>query len=159
MRMLIVDNEPLADPIVNCLSERLAIEVDYARTGTLGARLIGTGLYDIALIDSFLSEILGTALAAFAANQNTPALLISRHPAASTRLAHLGFPYIEKPFQIDRLCDATRRATQGRAEAVRELQAANTRMQTNIRALAAAIEESNRLLDVIKRETGVRAHP
>lgn len=51
MRMLVVDTEPLADPIIDCLGDRLAVEVDYARTGTPGARLIGTGQYDIALID------------------------------------------------------------------------------------------------------------
>ena len=148
-RMLIVDNEPLADPIVDCLGDRLAIEVDYARTATLGARLIATGRYDIALIDCFLQEILGTELAAFAANQNTPALLISRHPATSTKLSHLGFPYIETPFHIDRLCEETRRAARERAEAVDRLKAASTRMQANFRALAAAMEQSNRLLDEI----------
>nr|WP_294517937.1 hypothetical protein [uncultured Rhodopila sp.] len=156
MRVLIVDNDPLADPIVECLGERMAVEVDYARSGTLGARLIGTGLYDIALIDSFLPEILGTELAAFAADMNTPALLISRHPATSVKLGRLGFPYIEKPFHIDRLCDETRRATQEPAAAVSRLKAASTRLQANVRTLAAAMETSNRLLDEIKIAVGGR---
>ena len=59
---------------------------------------------------------------------------------------------MEQPFHIDRLCDETRKATRKRSEAIHRLKAAGSRMQVNIQALFAALEQSRRLLDGIKDE-------
>ena len=97
--ILVVDDEPmLCDLFRGWLYNQLGADVECSLTATIGRTDDGCMRYDLAVIDAVLPDASGAALAELAANQNTPALLISGHPEVIVKLGQFGFPTLQKPF-------------------------------------------------------------
>lgn len=152
-RVLLIEDEPLiCELIVDCLGEQFNADVQCARDGTLGAQMLASRHFDIAIIDVGLPQISGIELAAFAANENIPVLLISGHPAINDKLRALGYPYLEKPFGIDALMREAARVISESRENIRRVKASAEKMLINTKELSASLAESRRLLYEIKAQ-------
>jgi DNA-binding response OmpR family regulator len=152
-RVLLIEDEPLiSDLIVDCFGSMFDAEVECASDGFSGARMIAGLHFDLAVIDVGLPLISGFELAAFAANENIPVLLVSGHPGLNEKLRRFGYPYLEKPFGLKALCAEAVRAIGESQENIRRVKDSAARMWANTEALSAALAESQRLLREIKAQ-------
>jgi DNA-binding response OmpR family regulator len=153
-RILVVDDEPmLCDLFRGWLQESLGADVACSLTGTLAAQMmVGRG-FNLALIDAVLPDASGIALAALAANHNTPALLMSGHPEIIDKLDRCGFPTLKKPFPSSRLLAEASSIMRHAAENILAVQASAAEMRVRTQALKAAMDESHRLADAIAART------
>jgi DNA-binding NtrC family response regulator len=118
--------------------------------------------FDLAIIDVGLPEISGVELATFAANENIPVLLISGHPEINNKLERFDYPYLAKPFGLDKLAAEAVRVIAATGENIRRVKASAEKMRANKEALSAAVAESQRLLQEIKTQHAARklvSHP
>jgi len=112
----------------------------------VGASVLASRTFDLALIDVVLPGVSGLVLAAVAANTNTPALMMSGHPDAAENCESFGFLYLTKPFGIETLCRKTAKVLEGTCEAIRRTQEAAARMQEARKRLNDEIALGKRLV-------------
>jgi DNA-binding response OmpR family regulator len=152
-KVLLIEDEPaICDLIVDCFGKLFGAEIECARNGLLGARMIAGWHFDLAVIDAGLPHISGLELAGFAANENIPVLLVSGHPGVSDKLRRFSYPYLEKPFGLDALCAEAARVIDESRENIRRVKASAARMLATTEALSNAMMESRRLLREIKAQ-------
>jgi len=99
-KILVVDDEPLICEIISDLFEDAGIEVECAISAPSASTLLLIDRFDLAIIDATLPRASGFFLAALAADENVPVLLMSGHPDAQFELQQFGYPFIEKPFPL-----------------------------------------------------------
>jgi DNA-binding response OmpR family regulator len=146
--LLVVDDDPLVcDMVTDCLQSELRARVDCALNGEDAWILIKSYQYDLALIDAVVPGIGGFQLAELAANENIGVLLTSGHPDSCDRLVRFDFPHLQKPYALDTLIAQASTIIQDARENIRRVQDAAAKMRARTVALAAAMEESRRLLD------------
>jgi DNA-binding response OmpR family regulator len=97
-RILVVDNEPLICETISYLFKDAGEEVECAIAAPSASMLLLRDRFDLAIIDATLPRASGFFLAALAADENIPVLLMSGHPDAQFELQRFGYPCIEKPF-------------------------------------------------------------
>jgi DNA-binding NtrC family response regulator len=120
--------------------------VHCARNGNDGKKLLETRSFDLALIDAHMPGIPGLELAAVAANENIPALIMSGHPDAAEKCDRFGFPYLSKPFGLEALARETERVMADKAAIIRQVKEATGRMRAEMQKLKSAMAESARLV-------------
>ena len=146
-KILVIDDDPM---VCGVITNRLldgGSEAEWAACRRLGAQMLVGDRFDLALIDGTLAEASGAALAEIAANENTAVLLLSGHPDTSAKLQRFGYPYLEKPFPLDRLWSEATQVIAETRENIGRVKAAAVKMQANAEALRAAGAESRRLQD------------
>jgi DNA-binding NtrC family response regulator len=98
VKILVVDNESLICETISELFDGAGEEVECAIAAPCASTLLLSDRFDLAIIDATLPRASGFFLAALAADENIPVLLISGHPDAQFELQRFGYPFIEKPF-------------------------------------------------------------
>jgi DNA-binding response OmpR family regulator len=116
----------------------------------MGAQMLAGEHFSLVLINGTLAEVSGIELAEIAANENTPALLLSGHPETNDKLKLFGYPYLAKPFTMNRLLAESRKVMAESRENIRQVKAAAAKMLTSSEALKATVAKSHRLLDEAK---------
>ena len=135
VKILIVDDEPLVlDVLTASLGDVFDVEVERAETGLAGAKMIAAARYDLAIIDAGLPQISGLELAELAADRNIPVLLISGHPQAADDLQQFGFPYLAKPFPLDRFISEVTETMRDFSENIRSVKEASKKMMSSFEA-------------------------
>lgn len=154
-KILVVDDDALVcDVLTGCLREDLGAEVKCALTGEHGALMITGMRFDLTLIDALLPDVSGIALAEFAADEDTAALMMSGHPKINETLDRFDFPHLEKPFELASLVAEATNIMRDTRKNIRRVKASAVQMRASSEALNAAMEKAWRLLDAIK----VRQH-
>lgn len=156
-KILLVDDDPLiCDLVVDWFGDKFGTEVLCPRSGMLGARMMMSSHFDLAVIDVDLPEISGLELAAFAANENIPVLLVSGHPGTNDRLERLRYPFLAKPFKLHELTAEAARIIAESHENIARVKASAAKMLASTEALSVAVAESRRLLQEIKAQQVAR---
>jgi DNA-binding NtrC family response regulator len=119
-----------------------------AHTGPEATRLLEQEHYDLALIGLPLVGTSGFDLAAIAVEKNTAVLLMTGHPVLQLTMRQFGFPYLGKPFTLNALRIAAERAVLDHPAQSAQLRTALKHLTENRKAMAKAMDESDRLLDV-----------
>jgi DNA-binding response OmpR family regulator len=86
----------------------------------------------LVLIDEILPGLSGTELAAIAADENTPGLLISAHPHVIGQLERYGFPYLAKPFSLEQLLAQSEAIVAAPEESILRVRNAIARMNASV---------------------------
>jgi DNA-binding NtrC family response regulator len=115
----------------------------------VGARKLQSGGFDLALIDGTLPGLSGMHLAQIAAHENTPALLMSGHPAVNDDLERFGFPYLVKPFTLSQLLEEVRQTIANADENIRRVKQSATQMQASMEQLKQTPADTKTVLDRI----------
>jgi DNA-binding response OmpR family regulator len=150
-KILVVDDEPLICQVVtDCLQDYDGIDVVCASDGKMGAQMLAGGHFALVLINGTLAEVSGIELAEIAANENTPALLLSGHPETNDKLKRFGYPYLAKPFTMNRLLAESRKVMAESRENIRQVKTAAAKKLASSEALKATVAKSNQLLDEAK---------
>jgi DNA-binding NtrC family response regulator len=154
-KVLIIDDNPLVCEVISdCFEIWPATIVDCAQTGEVAAHKLREQRFDLALIDSILPGFSGLQLAERAANQNTPALLLSGHPDVSQKLERFGYPYLKKPVSLTQLLLKSQQAMALAYENVCRIKDSAARLQADIEAAKATMAASRRLVDKINAYKG-----
>jgi pyruvate/2-oxoglutarate dehydrogenase complex dihydrolipoamide dehydrogenase (E3) component/CheY-like chemotaxis protein len=97
--ILLAEKDPaLRDLLADILKVELAATVTCASTGTVGAEIIATEFFSLAIIDVHMTGITGYDLAARTTSRNIPALLCTGHPDDIAMLQNCNRPHLAKPF-------------------------------------------------------------
>jgi hypothetical protein len=99
---------------------------------------------------------LGMELAAIAANENTPLLLLSGQSEADDKLEEPNYPDLANPFSLDRLLAESKQVVAEARENIRRAKASAVRMRASAEALRATLTELRQLLSRIERDTRTR---
>lgn len=146
--ILIADDEPrICGLLREFFQTDQGTHVASAHTGPEATRRLTQEHYDLALIGVPLAGSSGFDLAALAAKENTPVLLMTARSALQITMQQFAFPYLGKPFTLHALRAATERLLGDHAEQVAILKTSLKNMNVNRDALARAMEELDRLLD------------
>jgi hypothetical protein len=97
---------------------------------------------------------LGMELAAIAANENTPLLLLSGQSEADDKLEEPNYPDLANP--LDRLLAESKQVVAEARENIRRAKASAVRMRASAEALRATLTELRQLLSRIERDTRTR---
>ena len=128
----VIDDEQLiCELVVEALSDRGA-KVHCAYDGHDGKKLLEAQSFDLVLIDALMPGIPGLELAAIAANQNIPAMIMSGHPDVAEKCDRFGFPYLSKPFGLDVLARETAKVLADKAAIVLQVKEAVARMKVEM---------------------------
>jgi DNA-binding NtrC family response regulator len=150
----VVDDDLLiCNMIVDALGNPGAA-VQCATTGRSGRRLLTGKRFDLAIIDVVLPGASGIALAAIAANENTPVLLITGHPNVATRLDQYelaDFPCLQKPFDLVRLRTETERVVAETHQNVHRIKDSMARWRANLIALEDVVADFRQSIAVSRR--------
>jgi len=108
MRVLYVDDDPVARAYIQQGLERADMRVDVVPDAESGAALAGAHAYDVLVLDVMLEDSDGLTLLRDlrAAGVNTPALFLSARGAVADRVAGFaagGDDYLPKPFALAEL--------------------------------------------------------
>jgi DNA-binding response OmpR family regulator len=156
-KVLLIDDDPLiCDCIVDWFGDKFGMEVLCPRRGMLGARMMMSLHFDLAIIDVDVPEISGLELAAFAANENIPVLLTSSRPGKSDQLGRLRYPFLAKPFKLLELTAEVVRVIAESHENIRRVKESAAKMLASTEGLSVAVAESRRLLQEIKAQQVAR---
>jgi DNA-binding response OmpR family regulator len=104
--IVVIDDDPLICELIMDALGSSGTAVQCATRGRSGRKLLTGKRFDLAIIDVVLPDASGIALAAIAANENTPVLLITGRANVTARLKQydlLDFPCLLKPFDLVRL--------------------------------------------------------
>ncbi len=152
-KVLVIDDEAfICDLLGEYFRDDLGMIVECATSSIEGADVLERGRYDLVLIDAGMSERSGFDLAALAANEDTPVLLISGHPETNLILHQFSFPHLTKPFTLDKLRIEAARIMNEHSKNIAGVKASAARMEANAQALKAAMAQSDRLLDAARRQ-------
>jgi DNA-binding response OmpR family regulator len=150
---VIDDDSLICDLLADVLGDA-GTDVQCVTTGRSGRKLLTGRRFNLAIIDVVLPDASGLALAAVAANENTPVLLLTGHPRAIARLRQhevCDIPYLLKPFSLVRLCNETRRVMAESHQNVQRIKEGMARLRANLAGLDTTIANSERLIDVTRR--------
>ena len=95
----VIDDEPMIRDLVEDCLRQAGYEAHSATSAESGAKLLASRYFDLALIDVLLQDNSGIRLAQFAADQNTPVVLMTGHVETAVRLRQFDFPRMLKPVQ------------------------------------------------------------
>jgi DNA-binding response OmpR family regulator len=158
--MLLVQDDPLfCKLIAKYLKSSNTDDLKYALTGTLGARMIAGGAFDIALINATLPDISGIELAMLARNENVAVLMLSQNTRVSEELKQFDYQYLQRPFSFRTLLSESKRVVQeSRASFCRSRAIVSmpniAAAEANLEALRLEMVESNRMFDAIVARLG-----
>ena len=130
--LVVDDNALICELVMNFLGEWHATEVHAALDGRRAARKLQANSFDLALINATLPGLSGIHLGQIAACQETPALLMSGHPAVSDDLDRFGFPYLQKPFTLGQLLKRSRYAIADASGNIRQIKQSTIRLQASM---------------------------
>ena len=99
-KILVADPEPMICELIAAVFDAVGMQVVAVGTAPEGLTALLTESFDLAIIEAMLPGGAGINLAAVAADEQIPALLMSGHPSEILRLHALGFPFIQKPFSM-----------------------------------------------------------
>jgi DNA-binding response OmpR family regulator len=119
-----------------------------------GTRLIAGGRFDLALIEVVFPDMAGIDLAAAAANQDTSVLLLSDNSSSTEHARRLGYPCLEKPFEVDRVVMTSIAIVQRARMVVRDVATSAEKMDSAMRSLTAEVAEAHRVFDLIISRLG-----
>lgn len=106
IKILVVEDEfPIVD-LISIALKNVGYKVDYALDGEVGANLIETGKYDLALLDIMLPKFNGYELLDYAKTMELPIIFITAKGQLKDRIKGLDMgadDYIVKPFEIEEL--------------------------------------------------------
>ena len=149
-KVLVIDDEAIiCDLIGEYFREDLGMVVECVKSGTEGAMVLERERFDLALIDVTMSGMSGLDLAALAANEDTPVLLITGHPESNLKLSQFGFPHLCKPFTLEKLRIEAAKVMNQHVENIALVKASARRMQASSEALKAAMSQADRMMDAI----------
>ena len=124
-KILVADPEPMICELIG----DVFMQVVAVGTAPEGLTALLTKSFALAIIEAMLPGGSGIGLAAVAADENIPVLLMSAHPDTNLSLHALGFPFIQKPFCAKSLVvKAVQVVAQGK-ENIRLVKAASARTQ------------------------------
>jgi len=150
-KVLVVETDPVVcDVIADTMEVEHAALVRTASTGTLGADALEREAFDLVIIDVFIPDMSGFALAERAANKNIPSLLCTGHPDALAQLRKYGCPHLAKPFTIADLVYESARTIANTTENIHRVKASIAKLRATTDGLQATIAESRRLLNESK---------
>jgi DNA-binding response OmpR family regulator len=153
--MLLVQDDPVfCDNMRDYLQSPVLVEFEHAPTGKLGARMIASGRFDIALINATLTDMPGIELAARAANENLAVLMLSDNWRISEELARLGYRFLEVPCLFDTLLAEAKRLMQEHADYMTRLRSSTAVAEASLQALRAEVAEAHRRFDTIVGHLG-----
>jgi DNA-binding NtrC family response regulator len=147
------DDLSICNMIVDALGNPGAA-VQSATTGRSGRRLLTGKRFDLAIVDVVLPDASGIALAAIAASENTPVLLITGHPNVVARLDQYElaeFSCLQKPFDLVRLRIETERVVAETHQNVQRIKESMARWRANLIALEDAVADSRQSIAVNRR--------
>jgi DNA-binding NtrC family response regulator len=150
---VIDDDLLICNLIVDALGN-MGAAVQCATTGRSGRRLLTGKSFDLAIIDLVLPDASGIALAAIAANENTPVLLITGRPNVTARLTQYDladFPCLLKPFDLARLRIETERVISESRQNVLRIKEGMARRRASLIALDDAMADARQLIAVSRR--------
>ena len=150
----VIDDDPLIRDLITEAFDDGRAAVQCMPTGRAGRRLLTGKHFDLAIIDLVLPDASGIALAAIAANENTPVLLITSRPDVVARLEPydlLDFPCLLKPFDLVRLRMTVERVMAESHRNVRRITQGMARRRANLIALEDVMADAGRLIAVSRR--------
>jgi DNA-binding NtrC family response regulator len=134
--------------IARHLQENADARIEYALTTTQAEGLIVKDWFDLILIDAFPPEMPCLQLAALAAYQNIPALLLSGSRSTSAYLQALGYSCLERPFHLETLVSEAQCAIGQSRPAANRPGTLIASSQATMSALTAEVAEAYRLFDL-----------
>jgi DNA-binding NtrC family response regulator len=150
----VIDDDPLiCDLLADALGD-FGADVQCVTTGRSGRKLLTGKRFNLAIIDVVLPDASGLALAAIAANENTPVLLLTGHPRAMARLKQyeiVDIPCLLKPFDLVQLCAETERVMAESHQNVERIKEGMARLRANLVGREEAIANSERLIAESRR--------
>lgn len=153
-QIAVIDDDPLiCDLLADALGD-FGADVHCVTTGRSGRKLLTGKRFNLAIIDVVLPDASGLALAAIAANENTPVLLLTGHPRAMVRLKQyeiLNIPCLLKPFGLVQLRTETERVMAESHQNVERIKGGMARLRANLAGSEEAIANSERLINVSRR--------
>ena len=156
-RIAVIDDDLLiCNLIVDALGNTGTV-VQCATTGRSGRRLLTGKCFDLDIVDVVLPDASGLALAAIAANENTPVLLITDRRNVTARLKQYDladFPCLPKPFDLVRLRTETERVVAESHQNVQWIKEGMARWRANLIGLDDAIADARQLIAVSRRLCG-----
>jgi DNA-binding response OmpR family regulator len=154
-RLLLVHQEPgECGAFAEHLRRNADATVEFTVNAIQGEVMLTYGHFDLAIIDAILPEMPGTQLVALAAKRKTPVLLLSGAPSESAQLRTLGYPYLERPLNLDALVAETQRVIRETRLIIGTVRASAATMEAKINALAVEMAEAHRLFDLIMARLG-----
>ncbi len=149
--VLVIDDEPLICMLIGeYFRDMLGMAATCAISAEDGAISLAHQHFDLAVIDVGLEHEIAFDLAANAANDDTAVLLISGHAETSFKLKSLEYPYLAKPFTLEKLAGEAINAINERQSNITRIKASSVRRQISIKATKAAFAQSDRLLDMLR---------
>ena len=108
MRVLLVEDDPMIGRAVEAGLHGAGYAVDWVRDGTAAALAVGTGVYDLALLDLGLPRGDGLEILTGGrrSGEKLPILIITARDSVADRIAGLDAgadDYLVKPFDLDEL--------------------------------------------------------
>jgi DNA-binding NtrC family response regulator len=155
--IVVIDDDPLICEFIRDALGSSRTVVHCATRGRSGRKLLTSIRFELAIIDLVLPDASGIALAAIAANENTPVLLVTGHPKAITRLEQYNLrdlPCLQKPFDLVRLRTETERVVAESHQGVRRIKEGMARWRASLIALDDTMAAAKQLLAVNRRLYG-----
>jgi CheY-like chemotaxis protein len=147
-KALIIVRDPMACHVIAIgMEHHFGAIVTCAMTGTLGAEAIAHGIFDLAVIDTFLPDISGFELAESAAKRFTPVLLVTGDPDVEIKLQKHGYPYLTTPvFLLDDFAYQAAMIMTHSDENIRRVKASAARLRETADGLQLFMAKSRHLL-------------
>ena len=155
--IVVIDDDPLICELIADALGNSGATVQCARRGRSGRKLLTGKRFDLAIIDVVLPDASGIALAAIAANENTPVLFITGHTSATARLKQydlLDVPCLPKPLDLVRLRAEAERVMAESRQNIQRIKDGMARWHASLRALDDTMAESRLLIDISRRLCG-----
>jgi DNA-binding response OmpR family regulator len=145
--IIAIDGDPLICELIVEALGTWGANIQCAMKGRSGRKLLASRHFDLAIIDVVLPDASGFALAALAANENTPVLFITGHPNRIARLNQYDLPYLRKPFELARLRAEAEQVMAESRQNIQRIKQGMTRLRANLAGLADTMATSRRLVD------------
>ena len=157
--ILVVDHEPAIRSIIQeCLEAAINASVTCVGSGSEGAELLSQQRYDLAIVDALVSGVSGFRLAAMAAENDIPTILLSGHPKVQEQFAAFEWPHIIKPFSVGLLEESAVAVIRRSRSNIAQVKASSKKMGTTLDGLKSAMAESHKLMgDVAKTMSRLQA--
>ncbi len=145
LRILLADPDPSVSRVLSeALAQELWADVTCAASGALASRALRGTSWDLAVIEATQPDMTGFELAALAANNSVPGLLIAGHPQAQEKCRALGYPHLDKPFSLAALQTAA-------TTVLRDTRGNVARLHEAYERLAEASSRARRMMDATRQ--------
>jgi DNA-binding NtrC family response regulator len=150
-KILIVEDKPSVSGVLQEFFEKnLSMHVQCAHTGPEATRMLTQQDYDLAVIGLPLAGSTGFDIAALAAREDTPVLLMTGQSDLQFTMQQFAFPHIRKPFTLDALRVAAEQTISDHARQLGRLKISLEKLRVHCDALAKAMDQLDRRLDVAR---------